>query len=448
MNTHLPDKKRVAVIGAGIAGLAAAYELKQHGIEATVFEKAPISGGRMVTQKIGNLLFDAGADFFSDNYTQMKAYAHEFNIPWVPYERHCAQRFMRDGKTHILHLRGMYDILFQPLLSISARASLIFWLAKISTIRLPLDFFDLSAIPGHYDSSTAENYINQNVHPEINDYIADPFTGAMQFHRTNEMSAGAIIAVLQMTMSKNRKFTPRYTTGGIAKISQALADRVSINYGSKIKSIKSNEQPVEITMDDNTTKVFDAIICATPAYETLSMLTRPTTALKAVLGAAKYSATITIALKVPADLDNTSHCTYVPYKENSLIGSYTFEENKSSDFADKHHGVMNVYLREEFARELMDKTDQEIFSRIIDEMPKICPELSGHKKEVSGLALYRWPQAMPKFDYQYISTVRDYSEKHQGEDGIYLAGDYFNAPWTEGAARSGIRAAKAIIAAS
>jgi protoporphyrinogen oxidase len=405
-------------------------------------------GGRMVTQKIGNLLFDAGADFFSDNYTQMKAYAHEFNIPWVPYEKHCAQRFMRDGKTHILHLRGMYDILFQPLLSISARASLLFWLAKISTIRLPLDFFDLSAIPSHYDSDTAESYINRYVHPEINDYIADPFTGAMQFHRTNEMSAGAIIAVLQMTMSKSRKFTPRYTTGGIARISQALADRVSVKYSSRISSIKSTSSGIKIRMSDGTTQTYDSVICATPAYETLTLLANPSGALKKVLRAAKYAATITIALKVPVNLADISHCTYIPYKENHHIGSYTFEENKSSDFQNQEHGVINVYLREEFARKLMDKTDQEIFTRIIDEMPSICPELKGHENKISGLALYRWPQAMPKFDHKYISTVRNFSEKHQGEHGIYLAGDYFNSPWTEGAARSGIRAAKAITALS
>ena len=38
---------RVAIIGAGIAGLAAGYRLRQNGVHPVIFEKASFEGGRM-----------------------------------------------------------------------------------------------------------------------------------------------------------------------------------------------------------------------------------------------------------------------------------------------------------------------------------------------------------------------------------------------------------------
>ena len=46
---------RVAVIGAGIAGLTCARELQQAGVDVHVFERNEIVGGRMSTRTQGGL---------------------------------------------------------------------------------------------------------------------------------------------------------------------------------------------------------------------------------------------------------------------------------------------------------------------------------------------------------------------------------------------------------
>ena len=43
--------ERVAVVGAGIAGLAAARRLAAAGVEVTVFDKARRPGGRLATRR-------------------------------------------------------------------------------------------------------------------------------------------------------------------------------------------------------------------------------------------------------------------------------------------------------------------------------------------------------------------------------------------------------------
>ena len=59
------DRLRVAVIGAGLAGLVAARTLVDHGLEVEVFDKGRGPGGRASTRRDGELRFDHGAPGFT-----------------------------------------------------------------------------------------------------------------------------------------------------------------------------------------------------------------------------------------------------------------------------------------------------------------------------------------------------------------------------------------------
>lgn len=52
---------RVAVVGAGLAGLGAARTLRGAGATVTVFEKSDKTGGRLETITLGDFVFDSGA---------------------------------------------------------------------------------------------------------------------------------------------------------------------------------------------------------------------------------------------------------------------------------------------------------------------------------------------------------------------------------------------------
>lgn len=55
----------IAIIGAGIAGLAAARRLHDAGLTVRVFDKSRGVGGRMATRRAGAWRFDHGAQFFT-----------------------------------------------------------------------------------------------------------------------------------------------------------------------------------------------------------------------------------------------------------------------------------------------------------------------------------------------------------------------------------------------
>jgi monoamine oxidase len=74
---------RIAIVGAGVAGLNAAYRLKQAGLSATVFEGANRTGGRMftATDLLGEgLTTELGGEFIDSGHEEMLRLMTEFGL--------------------------------------------------------------------------------------------------------------------------------------------------------------------------------------------------------------------------------------------------------------------------------------------------------------------------------------------------------------------------------
>jgi monoamine oxidase len=77
--------KRVLVIGAGLAGLAAAHELTSVGYEVTVAEARSRLGGRIVSfgDFIKGKIVEGGGEFVGSNHPTWLAYAHRFGLKFL-----------------------------------------------------------------------------------------------------------------------------------------------------------------------------------------------------------------------------------------------------------------------------------------------------------------------------------------------------------------------------
>ena len=98
--------KRVVVLGAGLAGLTAAWELDQAGHEVVVIEAQTRPGGRVLTLREGlspGLSVEAGAMSFSDSYRHLLHYMQLFQIPYETLETAAVRS---TGRSALYHLRG------------------------------------------------------------------------------------------------------------------------------------------------------------------------------------------------------------------------------------------------------------------------------------------------------------------------------------------------------
>jgi monoamine oxidase len=76
------DNRTVTVIGAGLAGLSAAYDLHRAGWQVTVLEARDRVGGRVYSLRSfsNGLVAEGGGEFIEETHTRMLAYAKEFNL--------------------------------------------------------------------------------------------------------------------------------------------------------------------------------------------------------------------------------------------------------------------------------------------------------------------------------------------------------------------------------
>ncbi len=423
------NKPRVAVVGAGISGLSCAYELQKSGATVMVFEAEDAVGGRMRTRTKGDLSFDIGADHLCELYADMKAYIDELGLAREP-----------------MHFSQKYHLFKQG--KVVPLGSGVSWLSRFKVLwnqcgpRQIHDFFDLSNAAA-FDTQDCDTYGRQHLTAEAVDYWVDSFVSTYHFHRAKETSRGMFKAMAESARHDGKKWDLFQIIGGMSMLPEAIAKRITVKTGTPVIAVEGKDDEVFVTTKDGT-EPYDAVVLATTANVSLQIITAPTDAQRTMLASTKYASTISVAFRVPKHLLPQQFVVWVPFVESQKISGYTNQMMKEHTFATEKDSLLCVWLHEKYAKTLMQKSDENVFTEVKKELLRVCPHLN-NGEAVQGYDLQRWPEAMPKFAPGYLQRVKYFLEQHQGENNIFLCGDYMNSLWTEGSIRGGKRTATLIM---
>ncbi len=268
----------MVVLGAGLAGLTAAWELDQAGHAVVVVEAQTRPGGRVLTLREGfspGLSAEAGAMAFSDGYRHLLRYVRLFQIP---HESLATAAIRSAGGSALYHLRG--ELLRAPAegtvdwpfdLTAEERA-----LGRTGILRK----YILSALDGAGDPTRAytlpdwvrphdgktllELAAERGASPGAQELIRSTFWFADA--RDQESAAACLLSDLSLFYRGQAAYG---FPGGSDALPLAFASRLRerIRYGSEVVRIEQRRERVEIVVEaggvlDRITA--DRVVCAIP----------------------------------------------------------------------------------------------------------------------------------------------------------------------------------------
>jgi len=430
------EKKRIAVVGAGIAGLTCAYELQKAGHVVEVYEREPRVGGRMSSKMKDGYIFDIGANHLINLYHEMKSYCEEFGIDWerVPYVNY---RVTKDCDA----------IKISDALTAKDKIRLVKEYMRVKDI--PTTFLDSSTLV-EYDTEDADTMARRAVGDSFADYMVDTYTGVYQFHRATEISSAGLMSQLNSIKQQNAEWYLHRTKGGMIALPEAFADRLTVHIETPVTRVENTEDgKVEVEAGGNT-KTFDTVVMASTATVTKKIFATPTENQNKALDAAKYAPSIVVAFTVdknimgPADTgSDTPSAVWIPYSESKVLSSYCNEVYKGEEFVQGEKSIFLTFFREDGYHEHADKSDEEIYEIAKKELTRLCPWIAS-ENVLESHDVHRWDEAMPKFYHGSLKIMKDFLDNGQGDNNVWFCGDFLNSPWTEGALRCGQRVAEAI----
>jgi protoporphyrinogen oxidase len=413
------NDKKVYIIGAGISGLVAAYELEAVGYRPTILEASGSIGGRVKTDLKDGYLLDRGFQIFLTGYPEAKRYLN--------YDTLNLKYF--DGDMVILRTDGTLHVT-DPLKNPAGIISMAF--SRVGNIKDKLKLLQLVAnvmrksdeeIFSQPDVSTEEFFLAKGFSPEIIFNFLNPLYRGIFLEEKLNTSSNMFEWVLKM-FSKGKSAVPEL---GMQEIPNQIYSRLKnteVRLNTKVTNIDGNN--ISIENSDGVTA--DEIICACdPTFLSGDLKDRYTQNHQI-----RYNKVTNIYYAIQRSFIAQPIIGLVP-GENFLINNLHFPTDVSTAYSTTGKALLSVTIVKDVGG----------FSDLEDRVAKELQQLSGIDSiYFEHIHTYKIDKALPVIaspKHDLIPTMGNLGPN------FHLAGDHLVNASLNGAMISGRRAAESII---
>ena len=437
----------VVVIGAGAAGLSAAYALRKRGVDFLALEAADHAGGRIAAEEVDGCQIDTGAQVFTEAYGTALELCDELGVPVRTFSRRAG--IWSRGGFRVVDQRDPWSTL-RTLLGFQLLSPKALWQFVRLALRLRRHAADLSfadpsrALRFDADASIAD-WIRTHGGPEMIEGLPGASIRTLTLAEPEEVGAAYGMALLRgFVFEPVSLLTPE---GGMGQFTQALVDAVAdrIRVSTSVERIVIRDGAVVGVQTGNGFVAADAVICATTATEARRLLPDLPSDIDRALASVTYSSICRMVFGVDRPvLPDRCYFAALPRREGSFLADYSDAVVKSPQVASALPGRRLIH-----AESISDGTgslsalpDKELRQRFLAEIRRYSPDMP----EPQFARVYRWNEAvclMPGGAMKAIDKARRSLPAHVR--GLALAGDYTHIPSVNGAVASGIAAVEDLL---
>jgi len=431
--------KRILVIGAGIAGLTAAYRIQRNGHSVIVYEGRDYVGGRMSSMEWEGFTINPGAQFFTGVDRYLLQMAHDLNLDGQIKKR-SNEGFMlavyRDGRIHPVNFLSIGSYLRWTGVSFGARLTMLRLLPHIMRYR-GTDIYHMENGPGADDLS-CEEFFNRFISAEMFDYWAYPTFETNCSYQANDLSRKAFLSLMGGYLNANTY----YFADGIGALTSAFGQLLDIRLNTPVRRVTIEPNGVLVTVDGlrgSETIETDRVVVAAPGSSVLELFDNPRPTWQAFFPNVAYSS---IATQFHV-FEHSSFDPGVAPADGVMIPRPNTDIGVAFIYFQQRHEDRWLVLTEARAG-CYDpaETDQVQLDRAWGEVCKVYPSLRGRRVAARQ---FRWREKVPAFRAGYLDAVRAFFADPQ-ENPCYFCGDYLAGPGTGAALFTGWECADRLLA--
>ena len=423
----------IGIVGGGIAGLAAAYRLQEHGHDVRVFEASEQVGGLAAVYETSGDPVEQFYHHLSKSEETIVELAAELGLGGDVEWRIGKNAYYVDGIVHPMDTP--WEILAYPYLTVYDKFRLGMLVLGIDvrggvpTRKTYDDFTDFEDVPietfllEHTTRGVFENFFRPLLEAKFGDRWEDVsaawLLGRVQFRGERDILRGEILG---------------YLDGGFGRLLDALVDAVghrNIHTGTRVTDVDTEHNGVgsvvTTTRDGATVRhEVDGVVVATMP-NVLEALTGYTCDIE-------FQGTVCSVLSLPESLLDTY---WLNIDDDAPFG--VLIEHTNFVPPERYGGEHLVYAAsyvQDLDAELWNMDDEELEALWLDGIEDLFPAFE--RDSVNWIQTARNPRTAPIYERGYLDMVVPYDLCETIADGVYYAGMASEAQYPERSLDGGI----------
>lgn len=430
---------RVAIVGGGISGLAAAYYLSRSGHACTLVEPSPRLGGVIRTESVDGCVIEAGPDSFLSQKPWALQLIRELGLAGdvIGSNDHLRKTYiLRHGK-----LAPMPDGLLMMIPTRVAPMAFTRLLGLGTKCRMARDLFRRPSPAPLPDRSVAD-FVRDHFGSEAVDYLAEPLLAGIYGGDPERLSVTSVLPRFVEMEQRHGSLTrgvlaARSSPGPAAPLFQSLqrgmqqlTDALVAAVSGIVTIARTEAQRIErldhgyrLHGPDLALEI-DHLILATPAYTAAALLGPLDATLAELLGAVPYHSSITVALvydRAGFRPRLNGFGFLVPRVERKLLTACTWVGTKFPHRVADNRVLLRAFIGAGEDDDLLGSSDDKLLAAVREELAR----LMGVTETPRLTRVQRWRRAMAQYTVGHSRRMEQVQARLAALPGLHLAGNAY-----------------------